>query len=58
MGLAWLLCEMFIKKREETINYLKNNNMNSFVINKMISKCRDSYRVSTADKEFLLSFKK
>lgn len=58
MGLAWLLCEMFIKKREETINYLKNNNLNSFAINKMISKCRDSYRVSPADKELLLSFKK
>ena len=57
MMLAWLLAELFIKRREATISYLNNHHLNKFVINKMISKCRDSYRVSKEDKTFLLSFK-
>jgi hypothetical protein len=55
---AWLICELFIKKREETIEFLKDNKLNKFTINKAISKCRDSYRVSKEDKEMLLKFKK
>lgn len=55
---AWLLCELFIKRRSETLKYLKNNNLNNFTINKMISKCCDSYRVSKSDKELLLQYKK
>ena len=58
MIIAWLLCESFIKNRDMTLTYLKNNNLNDFVINKMISKCRDSYRVSKGDKEMLLQFKR
>lgn len=57
MMLAWLLAELFIKRRDATISYLNNHHLNKFVINKMISKCRDSYRVSKVDKTFLLSFK-
>lgn len=55
---AWLVCELFIKRREKTIEFLENNKLNRFTINKSISKCRDSFRVSQEDKEFLLSFKK
>ena len=55
---AWLVCELFIKRREETIEFLKDNKLNKFTINKAISKCRDSYRVSKEDKEMLLQFKK
>lgn len=57
MANAWLLAEMFTKNREKTLVFLKNHNLNKFTINKMISKCRDSFRVSKSDKEFLLSFK-
>ncbi|MGN1057828.1 MAG: DNA alkylation repair protein [Candidatus Avelusimicrobium sp.] len=57
MANAWLLCECFIKQREKTLNYLKNHNLNNFTINKTISKCRDSFRVSKEDKEMLLTFK-
>ena len=57
MALAWLLCELFIKSRDETISYYKRAKSNKFVINKSISKCRDSYRVSTEDKELLLKYK-
>ncbi len=54
---AWLFCEMFIKKREQTIKFLKNHKLNKFTINKGISKCRDSYRISKEDKEMLLKYK-
>ncbi len=55
---AWLLCELFIKRKDETLKYLDNNHLNKFTINKMISKCRDSYRVSKIDKYLLLKYKR
>ncbi len=57
MANAWLLAEMFTKNREETLVFLKNHKLNKFTINKMISKCRDSFRISQLDKEFLLTLK-
>lgn len=54
---AWLVCELFIKQREKTIIFLENHQLNDFTLNKAISKCRDSFRVSAEDKEFLLKFK-
>ena len=58
MMIAWLLCEAFIKNKEYTLKYLDNNKLNDFVINKTISKCRDSFRVSKLDKELLLKYKR
>jgi len=57
MAVAWLLCELMIKQRDKTISYLNHHNLNKFTINKMISKCRDSYRVSNTDKEMLLKYR-
>ena len=57
MAVAWLLCELMIKQRNKTIDYLNHHNLNSFTINKTISKCRDSFRVSDEDKELLLEYK-
>jgi len=54
---AWLFCECFIKRRKETIKFLKNHKLNRFTINKGISKCRDSYRVSKEDKEMLIKYR-
>ncbi|MDD2435419.1 MAG: DNA alkylation repair protein [Bacilli bacterium] len=54
---AWLFCECFIKRREETITFLKHHKLNKFTINKGISKCRDSYRVSKEDKEMLIQYR-
>lgn len=54
---AWLLCECFIKQREKTLEYIKNNSLNKFTINKGIQKCRESFRVSDSDKEMLLKYK-
>lgn len=58
MGIAWLLCECFIKFREETLAYFQKTRVNTFTFNKTISKIRDSYRVSTEDKEYLQSLKR
>lgn len=58
MAHAWLIAECFIKEREKTLKYLKEQTLNDFVINKAVSKCRDSYRVSAQDKEMLLKFKR
>lgn len=54
---AWLLSFCMVQNREKTINYFENNRTNSFIINKAISKCRDSFRISKEDKDFLLKFK-
>lgn len=54
---AWLLAECMTKYRDETIEYFERSKTNSFVINKAISKCRDSYRISQDDKDLLLKFK-
>lgn len=58
MIIAWLICECFIKQREKTLAFLKNNNLNSFALNKSIQKCRESLRVNKDDKLMLLSLKK
>jgi 3-methyladenine DNA glycosylase AlkD len=58
MALAWLLCECFVKQRNITLEYLENGIANTFVTNKCISKCRDSFRVSLEDKQLLLNYKK
>ncbi|MBE5739002.1 MAG: hypothetical protein E7354_04680 [Clostridiales bacterium] len=58
MAGAWLLAECMTKFRDTTIEYYKENTTNSFIINKSISKCRDSYRISEEDKSYLLQFKR
>lgn len=57
MCLAWLVAEYVIKQRDFGIKILSDKILNAFTTNKAISKCRDSYRVSDEDKEFLLRFK-
>ena len=57
MAISWLLCECFIKERDKTLLFLMDDNINDFVRQKTISKCRDSYRVSKDDKQLLLKYK-
>lgn len=57
MAASWLLCEMVIKQREKTLKFYKDHQTNKFVINTSIQKCRDSFRVSSDDKNYLLRFK-
>lgn len=55
---AWIIAECFAQQREKTMTFLSHHHLNTFTINKAISKCRDSFRVSDADKAMLLGFKK
>ena len=50
---AWFICEAFIKQRDRTLEFMKSGKINKFTLNKAISKCHDSYRVSKKDKEYL-----
>lgn len=58
MAAAWLLAECFAKRRDETLAYYAVTKTNSFVVNKSVQKCRDSFRVSAEDKDLLLGFKR
>ncbi len=58
MAVSWLLCDCFIKFRDKTLLLFENNNLSKEIINKAISKCRDSFRVSKEDKEMLLRYRK
>ena len=55
MAKAWLLCELFINFRHETLYFIKNNKLDSFTRRKFVRKCIDSYRVSEEDKVMLKS---
>jgi 3-methyladenine DNA glycosylase AlkD len=57
MAQAWLLCELFIKYKNETLKYLETHTLNKFTINKTISKIHDSYRVSKEDKIYINKYK-
>ena len=57
MAISWLMCDAFIKCKEQTLEFLKNNNLNNFCLNKMVSKCQDSFRISKEDKIMLKSFR-
>ena len=58
MAIAWLVCEAFVKRREETLALLSSDALSAWAQNKAISKCRDSFRISPEDKALLLSLKK
>ena len=57
MGAAWAIAEMFIKQRESTLAFLASKRAVKFIQNKAISKIRDSFRVSKAEKDALLKYK-
>lgn len=58
MGQAWLISTLFIKFRDETLKYLKDNSLDKWTQNKAIQKIRESFRVSEEDKELVKSLKK
>ena len=55
---AWLMSVLMVKHRNRTIEYLGRSKVNSDTMNTFIQKCRDSYRISTSDKEMLLKYKR
>lgn len=58
MAVAWLVAELVIKNRDKTLKFLDTDPLNAFTINKAVQKCRDSFRVTSADKQMLLKYKK
>lgn len=58
MAVAWLISVLFVKDREKTLIYLKNNHLSAFTYNKSLQKIIESNRVSKPDKEMLRGMKK
>lgn len=58
MAVSWLISICYIKFRDRTIVYIKNNELDDFTHNKAVQKIRESYRVSSEDKELLNKFKR
>ena len=58
MAIAWLLSISYIKQKEKTLEYLKNNNLDDFTYNKALQKIIESYRVPKEEKEFIKSMKR
>ncbi len=56
MCLAWLLSECMVKERDKTLDFLYKARLSKFVLQKTVSKCRDSFRVSSEDKLLLKNF--
>ena len=58
MAIAWLISVAFIKKRDITLWFLKNDKLSVFTHNKAISKINDSYRADESDKKYLKTLRK
>lgn len=61
MAVAWALCTAFCKQRDKTLAFLQSETgqtLDGWTYNKAIQKCRESYRVSAADKALLLTMKR
>lgn len=58
MAIAWLLSVSYIKQRDKTIEYLKNNKLDNFTYNKALQKIIESYRVSKEEKELIKNMKR
>ena len=57
MAIAWTISEIYIHYKEETITYLKNNNLKKATQNKAIQKIRESNRVSKEEKAAILKYR-
>lgn len=58
MAQAWLVCEIYVKCKEEGVKYLQNNKLSKFTHNKAISKIKDSFRCSKEEKTYLETLRK
>lgn len=58
MAVAWLISICYIKYRDRTTEYIKNNKLDDFTHNKAIQKIRESYRVDSRDKDILNKLKR
>lgn len=58
MGAAWLIATIMAKYPSKCFEYLENNNLDDFVINKSIQKMNESFRVSIENKQKALKYKR
>ena len=61
MAVAWALCTALCKYRDKTLAFLQDArgaSLDVWTYNKAIQKCRESYRVSAADKALLQTMKR
>ena len=58
MGMAWLISTCYIKYKEKTLEFLKNNNLDDFTYNKSIQKMIESKRVTDKEKSDLRKLKR
>ena len=58
MAVAWALSLCFVKQRAKTLVLFQNNELDAFTYNKALQKCRESFRVSDADKALLQNMKR
>ncbi|MGI5892658.1 MAG: DNA alkylation repair protein [Bacillota bacterium] len=58
MALAWALSMCFIKYRQKTIAYLKDNSLDNFTYNKALQKIIESQRVTIDDKNMIRKMKR
>lgn len=57
MMIAWFFQEALLKQYDTAIIYLKNNSLSSFVQNKAIQKCCESFRITIEKKTYLKTLK-
>lgn len=60
MAAAWLVATAMAKCRDKTVEYMQGEarrTLNKFTYNKALQKMRDSYRVTSADKEWTKTMK-
>ena len=58
MAVAWAISICLIKYYDETLEYLKNTDIDIFIYNKALQKAIESYRVNNEQKILLRSMKK
>ncbi len=58
MAISWLISICYIKYKDKTLEFLKNNKLDKFTYNKSIQKIIESSRVSIDEKNMLRTMKK
>lgn len=58
MAIAWLLATMASIDSASVLSFLKNNELNTFINNKTLSKMRESFRITDEVKKETYSYKK
>ena len=58
MAIAWLISICYIKYKDKTLEFLKNNKLDKFTYNKAIQKIIESNRVSVDEKNILKTMKR